>query len=172
MRCSRLFIVMQNWKSEHPGLCCSWQGRKTGSDPAWAEHRIPSLTELIHIARMWAGCKVFFNFALGSCDVLWVTSLLLALFYRSESKGATVFTYLIRKMWGLINVCKDLVDHPPEMLHLCCVILIHCKKFPLNLFSPSNDLLNPRKYYCIWLRALFNMDYIFFRANDVRICVT
>lgn len=75
-------------------------------------------------------------------------------------------------MWGLINVCKDLVDHPPEMLHLCCVILTHCKKFSLNLFSPSNDLLKPRKYYCKWLRALFNMDYMFFGASDVRTCVT
>lgn len=121
---------------------------------------------------MWAGCCVFFNFALGSSDVLWVTSLLLALFYRSESEGATVFTYLIWKMWGLINVCKDLVDHPPEMLHLCYVIFVHCKKFSLNLFSPSNDLLKMRKYYCKWLGALFNMDYISFRASDMRTYAT
>lgn len=89
-------------------------------------------------------------------------------FYRSESKGVTVFTYLIWKMWGLINACKEPVDHPPETLHLCCVILIHCIRFFLNLCWPSNDLWKLRKYYWKWLRVLFNMDYIFFKVGDVR----
>lgn len=76
------------------------------------------------------------------------------------------------KCEGLINVCKDLVDHPPETLHLCCVILILSIKFSLNLCSPSNDLLKLSKYYWKWLRVLFNMDYIFFSASDVRTYVT
>lgn len=64
------------------------------------------------------------------------------------------------------------MDHSPETLHLCCVIRIHCIKFSLNLCSPSNHLLKLSKYYWKWLRVLFNMGYIFFRAGDVRTYVT
>lgn len=55
MRCSRLFIVTENWKSNTARNLLSL-ARETGPDPAGVEDRIPSLTELTKVARMWAGC--------------------------------------------------------------------------------------------------------------------